>query len=187
MNIKIVFPNVCGERELIFLIMCHSSTLKYYNLLKYVFLGREVPPRYPVSTIGADVMTNQGIRIPAAWLTIYCYKILNPRVVKLSLFHVNDGVFLAKSHPNNYSVTCSSSRNRWRNCKRNWSSWRPTWKERDFWSTWAKPRSWYLWRGSMCFRSLEKTSVARVSRVSAQIPFSAAVVQLDPQKMQWNP
>ena len=40
----------------------------------------------------------------------------------------------------------------------NWSPARPTWKDRDFGSTWAKPRSWYLGRASMCFRSLAKTS-----------------------------
>ena len=44
-------------------------------------------------------------------------------------------------------TTWSSSLNSWRNYKRSWSSGRPTWKERDFGSTWAKPRSWYLCSG----------------------------------------
>ena len=43
--------------------------------------------------------------------------------------------------------------NRWRNYNRSWSSGRPAWKERDFGSTWAKPRSWYLGLCSMCFRN----------------------------------
>ena len=59
---------------------------------------------------------------------------------------------------------------------RTWSSGRPTWKERDFGSTWAKPRSWYLGQCSTCFRSLAETHVACVSRASAQIPFSVVVV-----------
>ena len=40
----------------------------------------------------------------------------------------------------------------------------------------AKPRSWYLGSGSMCFRSLVNTPVVCVSRVSAQTPFSVVVV-----------
>ena len=47
---------------------------------------------------------------------------------------------------------------------------------KGFGSTWAKPRSWYLGRGSVCFRSLAKTPVVCVSRASAQIPFSVVVV-----------
>ena len=43
-------------------------------------------------------------------------------------------------------------------------------------STWAKPRSWYLGRGSMCFRRRAKTPVACNSRTLAQIPFSVVVV-----------
>ena len=49
----------------------------------------------------------------------------------------------------------------------------------------AKPRSWYLGRGSMCFRSPTKTPVARASRVSLQTPFS--VMKLGSQEMQWFP
>ena len=48
--------------------------------------------------------------------------------------------------------------NRWMNCKRNWSSGRPTWKEMSFGSTWAKPRSWHLGWDLMCFRSQHKLS-----------------------------
>ena len=42
-----------------------------------------------------------------------------------------------------------SSLNSKRNCKRSWSSGRPIPKERDFGSTWAKPRSW-IWAGARC-------------------------------------
>ena len=73
-------------------------------------------------------------------------------------------------------MTWSSSLNLWRNYNRSWSYGRPTWKERDFGSIWAKPRSWYLGQGSMCLRSLAKTSVACVSRASTQILFSVVVV-----------
>ena len=72
-------------------------------------------------------------------------------------------------------MTWSSSLNRWRNCRRSWSSGRLTWKERDFGSTSAKLRSWYLGQGSMCFRNTTKTAVPCVSRVSAQTPFSVVV------------
>ena len=41
-------------------------------------------------------------------------------------------------------MTWWSSLNHWRNWMRSWSSGRLTWKERDFRSSWAKPRSWYL-------------------------------------------
>ena len=61
-------------------------------------------------------------------------------------------------------------------CMRSWSSGRLKWKERGFWSTWAKLRSSYLSWGSMCFRSPTKTSVPCVSRASAQILFSLVVV-----------
>ena len=73
-------------------------------------------------------------------------------------------------------MTWSSSLNCWRNYNRSWSSGSPTWKERDCRSTWANTRSWFVGRGLMCFRSLSKTTVACVSRVSAQIPLSVVVV-----------
>ena len=73
-------------------------------------------------------------------------------------------------------MTWSSSLNRRGNCKSSWSFGRPTWKEKDFGLTWAKPRSWFLGRGSMCFRSLEKTPVVCVSTASAQIPFSMVII-----------
>ena len=73
-------------------------------------------------------------------------------------------------------MTWSSSLNRWRNCKRSWSFGRLTRKARDFGSTWAKPRSWYLGQGLMCFRSPTKTPVPCVSRASAQTQFSVVVV-----------
>ena len=41
--------------------------------------------------------------------------------------------------------------------------------------TWAKPTSWYLGLGSMCFRSLAKTPVAWVSMAPAQMQFSVVV------------
>ena len=53
-------------------------------------------------------------------------------------------------------MTRLSSLNRWKNCKRSRCSARPTWMERDFGSSWAKPRSWYLGRWSMWFCSLAK-------------------------------
>ena len=68
-------------------------------------------------------------------------------------------------------MTWSSSLSRGRNHNKSWSSGRPTRKERDFRSTRAKPRSWCLGQGLMCFNSL-----ACVSRTSAQIPFSLVVV-----------
>ena len=75
-------------------------------------------------------------------------------------------------------MTWSSSLNPWRNCKIIWSSGRLTWKERDFRSTWPKPRSWYLGQHSMCFRSPTKTPVLCVSMVWW-------LFQLVPQAMQW--
>ena len=69
-------------------------------------------------------------------------------------------------------ITWSSSLNHWRNYKRRWSSGRLTWKERDFGSTWAKPRSWFLGQDSRCFGNPAKTPVVCVSKTSAQAPFS---------------
>ena len=74
-------------------------------------------------------------------------------------------------------IRSTSHKNHWINCQRSWSSGRSTWKERDFGSTWAKPRFWYLDRGSMFFRILTKTPVACVSRAPAQSSFSVLVVQ----------
>ena len=56
------------------------------------------------------------------------------------------------------------------------SSGRPTRKEKDFGSTWTKPRSWYLCPGLICFRSLAKIPVACVLWASAQISFSVVAV-----------
>ena len=64
-------------------------------------------------------------------------------------------------------MTWWSSLNCWRNCKSSESSGRLIWKESDFISTWAKPRSGYLGRCLMCFRSLAKTLVLCTSRASA--------------------
>ena len=50
----------------------------------------------------------------------------------------------------------------------------------------GKPKSWYLGRDTMCFRSLAKSPVACVTRASAHIAFSAVSFQLDPQEMQWH-
>ena len=83
-------------------------------------------------------------------------------------------------------MTWSLSLKRWRNNNRSWSSGRPTWKERDFGSTWAKPRSWYLGRGSVCFRSLAKTPVVRVSKRRHKFHFLWWFFQSDPQEMQWH-
>ena len=69
-------------------------------------------------------------------------------------------------------MTWSSSLNHWRNYKRSWSSGRLTWKERDFGSTWAKPRSWFLGQDSMCFGNPAKTPVVCVSKTSTPAPFS---------------
>ena len=69
-----------------------------------------------------------------------------------------------------------SSLNRWRNCKRILSPGRLTWKGRNFGSTCAKPRSWYLGWDSMCFKSPAKDHVPWVSRTSAQAPFSVVIV-----------
>ena len=80
-----------------------------------------------------------------------------------------------------------SSLDRWSKCKRSWSYGRLTWKERDFGPTWAKQRSWYLNRSSMCFRSL--ASEARLHRVSKgrchKLRFLWWLFQLGPQEMQW--
>ena len=73
-------------------------------------------------------------------------------------------------------MTWSSSLNRWRNCMRSWSSGKPIWKERDVGSTWAKPKFCCLGMGSMCFRSLSRTPVACVSRVSAHTAYPVVVV-----------
>ena len=73
-------------------------------------------------------------------------------------------------------MTKSSSLNRWMKCKRSWSSGYLAWKERYFESTWAKPRSWYLARISICFRSPAKSRVPCVFPVSTQTPSSVEVV-----------
>ena len=73
-------------------------------------------------------------------------------------------------------MTKSSSLNRWMKCKRSWSSGYLAWEERYFESTWAKPRSWYLARISICFRSPAKSRVPCVFPVSAQTPSSVEVV-----------
>ena len=65
--------------------------------------------------------------------------------------------------------------------------WKTKWKERDFGSTWAKPRSWYLGQGWMCFRSLRKTPVACVLRRRHKFHFLWWSFQLDPQELQWYP
>ena len=75
-------------------------------------------------------------------------------------------------------MTWSLSLNRCRNYNRRWSSGRPTWNEKDFRSTWAKPKSLYLDWGSLCFRILTKTSGAWVPRVSAKMPYSLVVVSV---------
>ena len=54
-------------------------------------------------------------------------------------------------------MTLLSSLNSWRNCKRSWSSDDHHGRKG---LTWAKPRSWYLSRGSLRFRSLRSTPVA---------------------------
>ena len=46
-------------------------------------------------------------------------------------------------------MTLPSSLNRWCNCKKSWSPERPKWKEWEFGSTMAQPRSWYLSRGDV--------------------------------------
>ena len=73
-------------------------------------------------------------------------------------------------------ITWSSSLNRYRNYNSSWFCGRPTRKERDFGSTWTKPRSWHLGWSSMRFRSMAKTPVACVSKALALIPFSVVVV-----------
>ena len=46
-------------------------------------------------------------------------------------------------------MTLPSSLNRWCNCKKSWSSERPKWKEWEFGSITAQPRSWNLGRGDV--------------------------------------
>ena len=95
---------------------------------------------------------------------------LNPVLFIMVLEALSQG-FLQDVHEKTWmQMTWSSSRNCWRNCKKSWSSRRLTYKEReerDFRLTLTKPRAWYFDRGSMCFRSLEKMHVLRVSRVLA--------------------
>ena len=84
-------------------------------------------------------------------------------------------------------VTWSSSLNRLGNYKRRWSSGRLSWKERDFGSTWAKPRSWYMYRGSMCFRSLASEVLSSVSQQHwNKLHFLWWLFQGGSQEMQWN-
>ena len=69
-------------------------------------------------------------------------------------------------------MSWSCSRDRWSNYKRSCSSGRLTWKERDVWSIWTKPKPWWLGLGLDKVQNLAKTPAPRAS----QTPFSVGFI-----------